>query len=276
VTCAEFRELAAAYALGALDPDEQKAAEQHLAAADHEGCREALERARAAADALGDSVAPVRPPASVWQGIQDRLGDEGVPAARRPPTRTAWVVASLAAVAAAFAVVAAVRFHLRGKDLEQKSRLAVTKVLDDKQVVTTERDQCRKDLAAARADNEVRLAALALLELPTTRLVDLQPQGSRPERGRAMVNFDVGQGYILGSGLVPVEGKTYELWVVRGGHAYAAGIFDGDASGRVTFPIDPELIEAGAEAFAISLEPGRVMNPERRGEIVLVGAIPKT
>src|SRR5476651_1066739 len=97
MTCAEFLELADACAISALEPDEQKAAEAHLAQAGHQGCPEALARARRGWDALATSLEPVPPHARVWAGIEARIG--GRPAvAPRSRSIVPWGVAIAAAV----------------------------------------------------------------------------------------------------------------------------------------------------------------------------------
>jgi anti-sigma-K factor RskA len=75
LSCEEFKERAAAYALGALDPIERAASAKHLARPVlHRGCREALAEAELVAARLGAALAPHRPAPHVWQAISARLG----------------------------------------------------------------------------------------------------------------------------------------------------------------------------------------------------------
>ena len=70
MTCDEFKELAPAYALIALDEDERRACVHHLASgAHHRGCVEAVEQASFVAARLGTALAPSLPPPRVWQNI---------------------------------------------------------------------------------------------------------------------------------------------------------------------------------------------------------------
>jgi hypothetical protein len=90
LTCDEFKELAPAYALIALDEEEREACAQHLAPGTaHRGCREVVAEAELVAARLGTALAPRMPSAHVWAAIAARiragedapaLGDE---AARR-------------------------------------------------------------------------------------------------------------------------------------------------------------------------------------------------
>ncbi|MES1208376.1 MAG: hypothetical protein ABUS79_20760 [Pseudomonadota bacterium] len=84
MTCDEFKELAAAYALIALDENDRRACSHHLASgAPHRGCVEAVEQASLVAARLGTALAPVLPPPRVWQNIaaEVRAGRTTVPLA---------------------------------------------------------------------------------------------------------------------------------------------------------------------------------------------------
>jgi anti-sigma-K factor RskA len=82
MTCDEFKELAPAYALVALDEHERSACAQHLAtAAPHRGCREAFAAAELVAARLGAALIPQRPSPQVWRAIAARLGEQR----RTPP-----------------------------------------------------------------------------------------------------------------------------------------------------------------------------------------------
>jgi hypothetical protein len=70
MTCDEFKELAPAYALIALEDDERRACAEHLASeVPHRGCQQALEEAVLVTARLGTSLQPAMPPARVWQKI---------------------------------------------------------------------------------------------------------------------------------------------------------------------------------------------------------------
>jgi anti-sigma-K factor RskA len=77
MTCDEFKELAAAYALVALDEQERSACVQHLATrAPHHGCREAVAAAEMVAARLGAALIPQRPSPQVWREIAARLHED--------------------------------------------------------------------------------------------------------------------------------------------------------------------------------------------------------
>ena len=74
MSCDEFKEMAAAYALVALDEPERAACAHHLATgAPHRGCREAVGAAELVAAQLGAALIPHRPSPQVWRAIAARL-----------------------------------------------------------------------------------------------------------------------------------------------------------------------------------------------------------
>ena len=112
-----FADDVGAYLLGALEPAEQAAFEQHLAACPD--CRAEVERLRVAADALPRSVDQVDPPASLKAALMDAVRSDArsaegasAPERRAPaPRRSRWRGALLgrpAFAAAAAAVVLAI------------------------------------------------------------------------------------------------------------------------------------------------------------------------
>ncbi len=74
MTCDEFKERAAAYALVALDEGERSACARHLASPfPHLGCREAVAEAEVVAAQLGAALGSDRPAPHVWRGLAARL-----------------------------------------------------------------------------------------------------------------------------------------------------------------------------------------------------------
>jgi hypothetical protein len=75
LTCAQFVEMADAFALEALDELEHQACARHLARrAAHHGCREALHAACGVMDALALGLPGDVPPPALWTAIAARLG----------------------------------------------------------------------------------------------------------------------------------------------------------------------------------------------------------
>ena len=107
-------DLTAAYALDALEPDEARGYEEHLAGC--ERCREELASLQSAAGALAYAVEPARPPESLRGRIVDAARAERpnvVPLRPRSWTRPPAVVAAVAACAAVGLAVWNVSLHDR-------------------------------------------------------------------------------------------------------------------------------------------------------------------
>jgi anti-sigma-K factor RskA len=270
MTCAEFKELVQALALGALEPDEAAACEAHLSAAgvDHDGCHAELERAREAVALLGASLPPIAPDPRLWTAIEKSVGTDAPPV--EPPrvlgfwTAFPWIAA---AVAASFAVFFAV-----SRDSSVESAEGAWHSVERQLVsIRTERNECQHDLAEAKKAMQLRDEAVALLGLPDAKVVPLAAQGGKSAHGTVVVSFAERRAVVLASGLAPVSDRDYELWVIRGDDKIAAGLLHGNDTAAV---IDPALL-ASADAFAVTLEPAGG-GPAPRGELVLVGIVPKT
>jgi anti-sigma-K factor RskA len=75
MNCQEFEELSAAYALGAVTPEEQQAARAHLATCSK--CTRLAGQLRSVVDLLPLSVAQVTPPAALRDRVLAAVKDEG-------------------------------------------------------------------------------------------------------------------------------------------------------------------------------------------------------
>lgn len=266
MTCAEFKQQVAAFALGVLEADERAACERHLAQREHEGCLTALAEANDAVALLGLALPALAPAAATWDAIESRTRTV-VAAPPVAPRRRRWAVVTPWLVAAA--LLLALLVTLRQRQLVGRELQAT---LDRSNDALQQRMQCASELAALRHDAELRRDAVALLQLSGTRLVALAQQGSGPAAANVIWHSGVKRGYVVGRGLAAPAGKDYELWVIRGARKIPAGILHGDASGALLTAIDPRLLQAGApDAIAVTLEAGEQQEPQ--GPIVLVGKI---
>lgn len=75
MTCQEFEELSAAYALGAVTPEEQQAARAHLATCAK--CTRLAGQLRSIVDLLPLSVTQVTPPAALRDRVLAAVQQEG-------------------------------------------------------------------------------------------------------------------------------------------------------------------------------------------------------
>jgi anti-sigma-K factor RskA len=194
---AGIHELAAGYALDALDPDERSAYEAHLAECEH--CRQELASFWTTTEALAVTASGPAPSPALRDRILADIRAEPPQNLVRFEPRRRRVAPALGAVAATAAVVA-LGIGLWASNL------------------SSELDDTRRALARQQA------AAQVLVD-PAAESVALQ-QGT----GRLIVAPD-GQAVLVLDGVDPApEGKTYEMWIVPGGDLAAAnraGLFPG-------------------------------------------------
>jgi len=248
MTCGELRELAAACALGALEPEELAEVERHLAApGPHHGCRDAVDRARAAAAELAYVLPEVKPPPGARSALEVRIGR---PRSRRTSRMGAvgWAAAAAAAVALVLSQVHRLDARSLRGDVAQARAAALA--------AAEERDRLRAALRSLEGAAALQREALALLDRPGTRLVPMAPQ--RGEAARAVAILDGGGRAVVTSTTMPSQpGKTYQLWVIRGASApRPAGFMRATSDGTAAGEVDRALMRGRPpDALAVSLEP---------------------
>lgn len=185
-----LHDLTGAYALHALDPDEARAYEGHLAHCAR--CRADLVALGETATALAYAADGPEPPAALRGRILSAAAAERENVV---PLRPRWAIP--AAVTAVAAVAATVALAIWATSLSNQ--------------LGNERD--------ARQAQE---RAAAIVGDPASRRVGI-------EGGRgSLVVTPTGQGALVLSQLDPApSGKTYEAWVAEGGSPKPAGTFDG-------------------------------------------------
>lgn len=261
MTCAEFKELAALYALGALDAQERSACEAHLGLREHEGCVQALAEASTALEALGGDLPEIPPGPHVWKGIEDRIGVAVIgPRRRGRLPALGWAVAAVAAAAAIFLLWDRRGMERDLADARAERRAMVERVSEAQRVVasvSSARKACLDKLQDLQTDLAQRDEAMALLELPGTQLFALAPGKDMPYRANAILHAGVKRAYVVATGLTPIPGRIYEMWVIKGKKAIPAGFLTADAKGRAIARIDyAELLAEGApDAVAVTIEP---------------------
>jgi anti-sigma-K factor RskA len=248
----EWLERAELYAVGALDGEELREFEAHLAAG-CATCKERLDDSRDALVHMATSLDPVAPRPRVKAELMTRIGDEDQPArSERFAFRWSWPVGVGALAAAGLVLVLSWKLiDTQGKLEDAKSRLGA---------IDSEKAQYKE--------------VMDFLSNPQVRVVNLT--GVPPSSGgKAQLLWDpiVRKGILLTVGLpqTPAE-KAYELWGLAGSEAVAAGVFTVNEQGRVVFRL-PKLAESKPfDKFAVTLEPAGGV-PKATGPIVLVGSM---
>lgn len=238
--CADVDELAAAYALGAVPPDEERAISEHLAA-----CAEPHADARdlvGAASVLPAAVEPVTPSPALRARLMTTIAETpqdhraatvpNPPGATRAPSRPWWRLAPLPAGLAAVGLAAVIGLGAWNVNLNQ--RLAA-------------RDAALR--AVATADAAYAVAGSA---------------------GSGWVLEADGRAIFLADSLaaLPTD-RIYELWLIGpDGDPVDVGIVTA-ADGLTLVELEREL--GPATTFAVTIEAERVDSPT--SEPVLVAAL---
>jgi anti-sigma factor RsiW len=215
----EQHDLSAAYALDALEPQERREFEQHLAGC--ERCREELAGLQEAAGALAFAVDAPPPPAALRQRILEQARGERqnvVPFRRQRPFQ---LVAAAASLAAAAAVALAFWATSLSSDLDRE-----------------------------RSASGDRAALIAVLLDEGARRVPVSGA-----RGTLVVSRSRRAALLL-DGLDPAPpGKTYEAWVMKDGEVTPAGLFD-TRGGQAAVALDEPVPDGASVAVTIEDDGG--------------------
>ena len=212
-----MHDLTAAYALDALDSDESREYEDHLATC--ELCREELVHLGGAAGALAFAVESPAPPEALRSRILEAARAE------RPnvvPLRPRWmgVMPAVAAIAAIAAIAIGIWAATLSSSLNQ--------------------------------ERSARAKVVRLLADPTQSRVRVS--GTRT--GTLFVGPN-GTATLVVSRLAPApSGRTYEAWVIQNGKPVRAGTFAGGGTTAAVFQLDRTVPSGAVVAVTLERKPG--------------------
>jgi anti-sigma-K factor RskA len=254
----EFEELAAGYALGALEPDDEAIFQRHL-----DGCPTCAANVReleGVAAQLAYAVPPVQPPETVWAGIRHEIVKDARPdaapasgrvvrnGARRRRSRLLTRLAAAAAVVL-LAALSVWNLNLRDQNQAYRDRVAALE-------------------QATRLVNEPNATRVVLDDAPS-------PPGAV---ATVIASTRQDRGVLIVEGLPPLQRRrVYELWVVPGGNiadAQKALVFvplrrQGVQTLEFTAPIQPGTV------FALTEEPGPAGSVKPTTDPLMIG-VPAT
>ena len=244
----EYLELVSGYALGALEDDDRRALEEHLATG-CVSCRSALREAQDVADQLAGAVTPVAPPPELKTRLLARIRNEDSEPFERRPSTVFWPLAAAAGLVAAIGVTFYARSLYEDAERERQARI---------------------ELESRLAEVQTSVSAMTG---PSTRVVSLSgTDASSNAIAQAFLDPETGQLLLYVHNLPPLgPGQTYQLWVIVSGQPASAGIFgtQPDGSARHTDAL-PTTVE-GNVTLAITVEPeGGV--PQPTGDILLISS----
>ena len=253
---------AAAYVLGALDPDERAAFAAHLA-----GCEECAAEVRSLHDVTGALArgVPQRTPRPelrqrVLASLPGALAASPSAPARVAASSTSWLPLAATIALAIGTIVYATSLQTRVADLETRLEQAIAQA--------SQADQAVAD--ARRVSSELQ-SAMGVLAAPDLVRIDLAGQPTAPTAS-ARALWSRARGMVFtASNLPPLpEGRVYQVWVVTGQAPVSAGLLmpDPAGGGSTFFNTSPDI--PPPTGVAVTLEPAGGL-PAPTGQFYLVG-----
>jgi anti-sigma-K factor RskA len=255
----ELHELAAGYALGALDGEDRARFETLLRGGDAAARRALRQFEETVARAAAEGAEP--PPADVKAALMARIAAAPVPATIKGapvvpmtgrPRRSPWTVVLAGAMAAGIAAIA-VGFAV---STSYERRL----------------EALGQEAATLKAELDRQAAILALLRDPATQVVALNGLEPSPTARARMLWHEKAGGLLVAAGLPQAPaGKAYQLWAIAGKNApVSAGVFTVDARGTGSLQVAPLPGVGRVDVFAVTLEPASGV-PAPTGAMYLAG-----
>lgn len=255
-----IEDLLPAYALGALDGEDLRELEEHLAGGCEE-CRRQLGLWQGDLEALAEFVPPVQPSEVTRARVLRLVGGGAAPAA--PRTLPRWL--PFAAAALLLLSVWSVAGQIRMRD-------ELRRVSGENALLARRLEELGTDVAAARLESRRAAQALQILAAPHVNSVVLAGLGPTPgAAGQTYVNPQTRDALFYAFNLPALApDKTYQLWFITGGKPVSAGTFSVDPRGTGTLRIDKVADVKDIQVWAVTVEPqGGV--PQPTGEMVLKG-----
>ena len=245
----EYLELAAIYALGALDGEDRLSFETHLASG-CEICRDAIVGSEQVLADLALTAPLAAPPDSVRERLVERVRrDSEIRKVTGSGPSRLWM-----ALAAA-ATLAAVGLGLYARTLHERA--------ENQRIA---REALERDLGSLTETLEAFTA-------PATRAVSLSGQGdAQGAAAKAFLDPENRRLFLYVYNLPPPPpGRTYQLWLIVGGSPVSMGTFgvEPDGRGRLDTASVPPF--EGEVTVAVTVEPSGGV-PQPTGAIVLVGS----
>lgn len=253
-------ELLPAYALGALDGEDLRELEEHLAGGCEE-CRRQLDLWQGDLEALALSVPPVEPSETTRARVLRLPG--AAPSTQRPPRSPGWLPFAAAALLLLSVWGIAGQIRMRG----EVGRLAAERDRLERQVADLDRE-----VEQARSEARRAAEALQVIAAPQVSSVVLAGLGPTPgAAGHTYVNPQTHDALFYAFNLPALKpDKTYQLWFIAGGKPVSAGVFSVDPRGTASLRVENVVEVKDIQAWAVTVEP-RGGVPQPTGEMVLKG-----
>jgi anti-sigma-K factor RskA len=270
----QYLELAAGYALGALDEEDRLLFEEHLGAGCEE-CEAALADFSGAAVMLAASTPQAVPPIELRARVI-KAALAARPAAQplehrvtpirpaRPRSGLAWSW-PWASIAAAIALVAGAGWLTSGR--------LNTQIASLKNELSAARDR----IALLESQSAEQNFWAKVLTSPQSRVAVLAstPEAQTTLEGRAIYDPGTHAAVVVLRNVYVPTGHDYQLWAIRGTTPASLGLVHPDKDGVAVLRVEDAGDPASLGAFAISLEnQGGSPNPSApTGPVVMLGKL---
>jgi len=275
----ELKDLAAGYALGALDGGDRQAFESRLGSGDREAAR-MLHDYQQAVTALVAEMTDSPPPPAVKNALLVRIDAEdrnrpgeviSLPVRKIIPAAAAaekdwWNSFAGGAIAAGIlALVAGYSFVSGYRDQYRRLESELAAIREEMAGIAADRDDFRATIEAQRVYAE-------LVKNPSTQIVFLKGLDPGPRAAGRMLWQTKTGGVFVATGLpVPPAGKTYQLWAIQGANApVSAGVFAPKPDGSCELNVNVLPVSGTVDVFAVTLEPEGGL-PAPSGPMYLAG-----
>lgn len=247
MTCEEFEELSGAYVLGAITPEEHRAAQAHVATCAK--CSSLLQGLSAAASILPLTAPQVAPSPALKERVMEAIRRESQPIPLRPHMRqitrrrAAWPTRLVAVAALVLALLTA--------------GMTAWNIALQHQVATLQAGsaQLNHQVSDLQQTNATQLEQISMLRRQMVEVYNIE--GTRTAKSASGSLLYLPQQNItvlVLHGLPKLQGKQiYQGWLLRNEAAMSIGVLsvqNGIAS--LTFP----GVISGYDSAAVSLEPG--------------------
>lgn len=264
----DYKEMLPLYSLGAVEKDEARALNEHLATCAE--CHAEIDQWRDTTSALAYAAEPAEPSPELRSRILADVRALKAQAATKKHSHAANESHQLKSGPSSNVV----RMPARSWSSQQKvlaiaASIAFVALLASLYVVWTRNRELQADVARlSRGLDETRekLARLEqdgeILNAPTMAMATLKgTEMAQQAQGKLMYDKKTGRAIFMASNMPQAPaGKAYQLWYIAGTHVMPGAVFSTDASGRASMrdQLPPEALDA--TVFAVTLEPASGVN----------------
>ncbi len=248
----QIRELAAAYALNALDPDDKQRFEELLSSSPD--LQRDVDEYREVSGLLALSSPERMPGSALWEQLRERTAGTAAPTQVVPMMKQPQQFSRLAWAAAVAGILVAAGFWLRSRELSQ--------------------DVATRDAELARVAGELneRDALIDQVLGSNTSVFTLASAEETAPTVRVYWNRDTNVWVLRAFNLTPADpNRTYQFWFIRDGAAVPSVTFNSEADGNATVRLAGPANTVGITGAAVSEEPAG--GSQQPTTVVLIGQV---